>query len=86
MPPNDIQSPSAPWNQYLPANSNNQINYDSNVYYTSYYPNMFAQQYYSQQLPNQNQAQMPIEQTASPNGFPTSSNGGLDKSYQHLSR
>ncbi|CAF1627148.1 unnamed protein product [Adineta ricciae] len=85
-PPNDIQSPSASWNQYLSTNGNNQINYDPNVYYTPYYPNMFAQQFYSQQIPNQNQAQVPVEQTVSPNGFPTSSNGGLDKSYQHLSR
>jgi hypothetical protein len=63
------------------------------MYYAPYYPNLFAQQYYPQQQQqqqqqpvNQSQAQIPIEQTISPNGYPTSSNGGLDKNYQHLSR
>jgi hypothetical protein len=62
------------------------------MYYAPYYPNIFAQQYYpqqqqqQQQAVSQSQAQIPIEQTISPNGFPTSTNGGLDKTYQHLSR
>ena len=59
------------------------------MYYAPYYPNLFAQQYYQQQqqqLGNQSQNQVPIEQNYSPNGYPTSTNGGLDKTYQHLSR
>ena len=60
------------------------------MYYASYYPNVFAQQYYpqqqQQQVANQSQSQNPIDQTVSPNGYPTSSNGGLDKNYQHISR
>jgi hypothetical protein len=84
--------PSSSWNQYALANlgnSSNQTNYDPNIYYAPYYPNLFAQQYYQQQqqqLLNQSLAQIPIEQTISPNSFPASSNGGLDKNYQHLSR
>jgi len=78
------------------ANGGNQTNYDPNMYYAPYYANLFAQQYYPQQqqqqqqqqqaAANPSQAQIPIEQTISPNGYPTSSNGGLDKNYQHLSR
>ena len=92
--PNDIQS-SSTWNQYAAAaaanlpNGGNQANYDPNMYYAPYYPNLFAQQYYppqAQQGVNQSQGQIPIEQAISPNGYPTSSNGGLDKNYQHLSR
>lgn len=99
VPPNDIQSSSSTWNQYTSANlanGGNQTNYDPNMYYAPYYPNLFAQQYYplqqqqQQQQPqqpvNQSQAQIPLEQTISPNGYPTSSNGGLEKNYQHLSR
>jgi hypothetical protein len=98
IPSNDIQSSSTSWNQYAAANlanGGNQTNYDPNMYYAPYYPNLFAQQYYTQQQQqqqqpqqavNQSQAQIPIEQTISPNGYPTSSNGGLDKNYQHISR
>ena len=96
IPSNDIQSSSSSWNQYASANlgnGGNQTNYDPNMYYAPYYPNIFAQQYYpqqqqqqQQQAASQSQAQIPIEQTISPNGFSTSSNGGLDKNYQHLSR
>ncbi len=94
IPPNDIQPPSSSWNQYASANlgnGGNQTNYDPNMYYAPYYPNLFAQQYYpqqqqQQQAVSQSQAQIPVEQTISPNGFPASSNGGLDKNYQHLSR
>jgi hypothetical protein len=99
--PNDLQS-SPSWNQYatnLP-NGGNQTAYDPNMYYAPYYANLFAQQYYQpppppqqQQQPppqqqgvNQSQGQVPIEQTISPNGYPTSSNGGLEKNYQHISR
>jgi len=81
-------------------NGGNQTTYDPNMYYAPYYPNLFAQQYYQpppppppqqqqqqqQQAVNQSQGQVPIEQTISPNGYPTSSNGGLDKNYQHISR
>ena len=93
IPANDIQSSSTSWNQYAVANlgnNGNQTNYDPNMYYAPYYPNVFAQQYYpqqqQQQAASQSQAQIPVEQTISPNGFPASSNGGLDKAYQHLSR
>jgi hypothetical protein len=83
-------------------NGGNQTAYDPNMYYAPYYANLFAQQYYQpppppqQQQPppqqqqqqgvNQSQGQVPIEQTISPNGYPTSSNGGLEKNYQHISR
>ena len=97
---NDAQPSSTSWNQYTAANlgnGNNQTVYDPNMYYAPYYPNVFAQQYYPQQAQqqqqqqqqqtvNQSQSQIPIEQTISPNGFPPSSNGGLDKTYQHSSR
>ncbi|CAF2394653.1 unnamed protein product [Rotaria sp. Silwood2] len=89
--PNDIQSSSPSWNQYASANlgngGGNQTNYDPNMYYAPYYANLFAQQYYpQQQAVSQTQVQIPMEQTISPNGFPTPSNGGLDKNYQQLSR
>ncbi|CAF1569806.1 unnamed protein product [Rotaria magnacalcarata] len=90
IPPNDIQTSSSSWNQYAPANlgnGSNQTNYDPNMYYGPYYANLFAQQYYpQQQAVSQSQVQIPMEQTISPNGFPTPSNGGLDKSYQQLAR
>jgi hypothetical protein len=89
IPPNDIQSSPASWNQYAPANlanGANQTSYDPNMYYAPYYTNLLPQQYYPQQVVNQSQAQIPVEQTISPNGYPPSSNGGLDKNYQHLSR
>lgn len=88
IPTNDLQSSSSSWNQYAAAaaanlaNGANQPTYDSNMYYAAY-PNMVAQQYYpQQQVGNQSQSQVPLEQTYSPNGYPTSSNGGLDKTYQ----
>lgn len=89
IPANDMQSSSTSWNPYPAANivnGGNQTNYDPNMYYAPYYANLFAQQYYPQQAVSQSQVQIPIEQTISPNGFPASSNGGLDKNYQQLSR
>jgi hypothetical protein len=92
IPPNDIQSSSS-WSQYAAANlanSGNTTAYDPNMYYAPYYPNLVAQPYYQQQQQqqpaSQSQAQIPIDQTISPSGLTTSSNGGLDKNYQHLSR
>ncbi|UJR34956.1 hypothetical protein I4U23_027734 [Adineta vaga] len=85
IPSNDIQSSSGSWNQYPNpnlANGNTPTNYDPNIYYAPYYQNMLPQQYYPQQqtqVVNQSQAQIPVEQTISPNG-------GLDKNYPHLSR
>ena len=60
------------------------------MYYAPY-PNLFAQQYYpqTQQVRNRSQSQVPLEQPYSPNGYPTSLNGGdgLDKTYpQHHAR
>ena len=87
IPPNDLQTSSSSWNQYAAAtnlaNGANQTAYDPNMYYAPY-SNIFAQQYYlqQQQVGNQSQSQVPLEQTYSPNGYPTTSNGGLDKTYQ----
>lgn len=85
-----MQNSSSSWNPYPPANignGGNQTNYDPNMYYAPYYANLFAQQYYpQQQAVSQTQVQIPMEQTMSPNGFPTPSNGGLDKNYQQISR
>lgn len=83
IPANDLQSSSSTtsWNQYATGNNTNQTPYDPNMYYAPYYPNLFAQQYYQQQLGNQSQNTIPIEQN-----YSTSSNGGLDKTYQHLAR
>ena len=93
MPSTDLQTSS--WNPYAAVatasnigNTTHQVNYDPNMYYASYYPDMFTQQYYpaQQQAASQSQAQLPVDQTVSPNGFPPSSTGGVDKNYPHVSR
>jgi hypothetical protein len=82
IPSNEISSSSssASWNQYSTAN--NLANgattaaYDPNMYYAPYYANLFAQQYYpQQQTMSQSQAPGPIDQSISPGGLATSSNG-----------
>ena len=82
IPSNEIPSSSSPasWNQYAAAN--NLANgataaaYDPNMYFAPYYANLFAQQYYpQQQTMSQSQAPGPIDQTISPGGLVTSSNG-----------